>query len=152
MSSTHDTDTLAEKITTEIEWHIYTAFYRGYAKANGTEMPDSLIGHQIESAAHAIRVAVAAEVRKAKAEAWEECASEIEMQGAVQIPDKPLRGAEMNSLKDHWIDDMGGWDADTSSPEFELWRTCGRTFTAQGSDRIESAIAVWGEHVQEEME
>ena len=36
----------------------------------------------------------------------------------------------MTSLKDHWIDDMGGWDTHTSSPEFELWCTCGCTFTS----------------------
>lgn len=58
----------------------------------------------------------------------------------------------MTSLKDHWIDDMGGWDTHTSSPEFELWCTCGCTFTAQGCDRIEAAITMWGRHVQEEME
>lgn len=37
---------------------------------------------------------VADEVRKAKAEAWEECAAEIEMQGTVQIPDNPYEEQE----------------------------------------------------------
>lgn len=58
----------------------------------------------------------------------------------------------MTLLKDHWIDAVSGWDTHTSSPKFELRCTCGRTFMAQGCYRIETAIAVWGEHVQEEME
>lgn len=41
--------------------------------------------------ATAVLPIIAEEVRKAKAEAWEECASEIEMQGTVQIPDNPYK-------------------------------------------------------------
>ena len=37
---------------------------------------------------------MAEEIRKAKAEAWEECAAEIEMQGTVQIPDNPYKEQE----------------------------------------------------------
>ena len=58
----------------------------------------------------------------------------------------------MTSPKKHWLDDMGDWDAHTSSPEFELWCMCGQSFTAQGSSRIEDAITLWGQHVQEETE
>lgn len=37
---------------------------------------------------------VADEVHKAKAEAWEECATKIEMQGTVQIPDNSYKEQE----------------------------------------------------------
>lgn len=58
----------------------------------------------------------------------------------------------MNSLEGHSIDYTYDWDAHTPSPEFELCCTCGHTFTAQGSSRIEDAITMWGQHVQEEQE
>lgn len=58
----------------------------------------------------------------------------------------------MTSLERHLIAYKYDWDAHTLSPEFELYCTCGYTFTAQGSHRIEDAIAMWGRHVQEEAE
>lgn len=58
----------------------------------------------------------------------------------------------MNQLEDHRIYYMDHPYTYKLSPEFEVLCTCGRAFTAQGSARIEDAIAMWGRHVQEEAE
>lgn len=58
----------------------------------------------------------------------------------------------MNPREDHRLDCMDDPYTAFLSPEFEVWCACGHAFTAQGSDRIEDAIAMWGRHVQEEAE
>ncbi|MCT2056936.1 hypothetical protein M3D53_09800 [Dermabacter hominis] len=58
----------------------------------------------------------------------------------------------MNPIVDHRIEYMDHPYTYKLSPEFEVFCTCERTFTAQGSSRIEDAIAMWGRHVQEEAE
>lgn len=58
----------------------------------------------------------------------------------------------MTPLEGHQLDYMDDPYTAFLHPEFEVWCTCGRTFTAQGGDRIEDAIAMWGRHVQEESE
>lgn len=84
MSSMHDTYKLAEKIRDEV---IGTYGGHGYYSTFiGTD--------EAAEIAAAVLPIIADEVRKAKAEAWEECASEIEMQGTVQIPDNPYKEAE----------------------------------------------------------
>lgn len=51
----------------------------------------SISADEAKEIATAVLPIIAEEVCKAKAEAWEECASEIEMQGTVQIPDNPYK-------------------------------------------------------------
>lgn len=58
----------------------------------------------------------------------------------------------MTSLKDHELDYMDHPYTYKLSPEFEVWCKYGRPFAAQGSSRIEDAITMWGQHIQEEME
>lgn len=58
----------------------------------------------------------------------------------------------MNPLEDHRLDYMDDLYTYRLSPEFEVYCGCGCTFTAQGSSRIEDAITMWGQHVQEEAE
>lgn len=79
MSSTHDADTLAEKIRDEVIGTYGGSGY--YSTFIGTD--------EAAEIATAVLPIIADEVRKAKAEAWEQCASEIEKQGTVQIPDNP---------------------------------------------------------------
>lgn len=79
MSSMHDTYKLAKKIRDGV-----TGTYSGYGYYStfiGTD-------EAAEITATVLPI-IAEEVRKAKAEAWEECATEIEKQGTVQIPDNP---------------------------------------------------------------
>lgn len=74
-----DIDALDEKIRDEV---IGTYGGSGYYS--------TFIGTvEAEEIATAVLPIIADEVRKAKAEAWEECATKIEMQGTVQIPDNP---------------------------------------------------------------
>lgn len=58
----------------------------------------------------------------------------------------------MTPLNDHRIDYIDDLYTYKLTPEFEVFCGCGRIFTAQGSSRIEDAIAMWGRHVQEEAE
>lgn len=82
--TTTDIDALDEKIRDEV---------RGLPIGYGYE--STLIGpDDAAEIATAVLPIIADEVRKAKAEAWEECASEIEMQGTVQIPDNPYEETE----------------------------------------------------------
>lgn len=140
--TTTDTETLDEEIR-----YAVTGLYAEYGYYE-----HSISADEAKEIATAVLPIIADEVRKAKAEAWEECAAKIEMQGTVQIPPQPIQGAGMTSLIDHRLDYMDDPNTYKLSPEFELYCKCGCTFTAQGSDRIEAAIAMWGEHVQEEAE
>lgn len=82
--TTTDTDTLTEKIRDEV---IGTYGGHGYYSTFiGTD--------EAAEIATAVLPIIADEVRKAKAEAWEECATKIEMQGTVQIPDNPYKEME----------------------------------------------------------
>jgi len=58
----------------------------------------------------------------------------------------------MSQLEEHRIAYMDDLYTYRLTPEFEVFCGCGYTFTAQGSSRIEDAIAMWGRHVQEEAE
>lgn len=58
----------------------------------------------------------------------------------------------MNPPEDHRLDYMDDPYTYKLSPEFELYCKCGRPFAAEGSSRIEDAITMWGQHVQEEQE
>ena len=77
--TTNDTETLDEKIRDEV---IGTYGGHGhYSTFIGTD--------EAAEIATAVLPIITEEVRKAKAEAWEECTTKIEMQGTVQIPDNP---------------------------------------------------------------
>lgn len=82
--TTNDTETLDEKIRDEVRGiaveYDYGSIDIGFDAAN--------------EVATAVIPIIAEEVRKAKAEAWEECATKIEMQGTVQIPDNPYKETE----------------------------------------------------------
>ncbi|EPH17550.1 hypothetical protein HMPREF1484_00235 [Dermabacter sp. HFH0086] len=84
MSSMHDTYKLAKKIRDEV-----TGTYSGYGYYSTFVRTD-----EAAEIAAAVLPIIAEEVRKAKAEAWEECAAKIEMQGTVQIPDNPYKEQE----------------------------------------------------------
>lgn len=64
----------------------------------------------------------------------------------------PTQGDGMTSLEGHQLDCMDDPYTAFLYPEFEVWCTCGHSFTAQGSDRIEAAITMWGQHAQEATE
>lgn len=82
--TTTNTDAMAEKIRDEV---IGTYGGHGYYSTFvGTD--------EAAEIATAVLPIIAEEVRKAKAEAWEECACAIEMQGTVQIPDNPYEEQE----------------------------------------------------------
>lgn len=84
MRSMHDTYILAKKIRDEV---IGTYGGHGYYSTFiGTDEAAEITA--------AVLPIIDGEVRKAKAEAWEECAAEIEMQGTVQIPDNPYKEQE----------------------------------------------------------
>lgn len=77
--TTTDTDTLTEKIRDEV---IGTYGGHGYYSTFiGTDEAAEITA--------AVLPIIADEVRKTKAEAWEECADEVAKQGTVQIPENP---------------------------------------------------------------
>lgn len=86
MTSTHDTDTLTERIGRILNEEGWT-FEGVHEPGEYDECEDCRLA--VEPIAIRIAQEVADKVRKAKAEAWEECATKIEMQGTVQIPDNP---------------------------------------------------------------
>ena len=71
-----DTDDLTERIARALDKNFNPGHY-------------PIMAAMFMDYAAAILPEVEAEVRKAKAEAREECATAIEMQGTVQIPDNP---------------------------------------------------------------
>lgn len=79
--TTTDTDELTERIARALDKNFNPGRY-------------PIMAAMFMDYAAAILPEVEAEVRKAKAEAWEECASEIEKQGTVQIPDNPYEEQE----------------------------------------------------------
>ncbi|MDU4694062.1 MAG: hypothetical protein E6Y12_10430 [Dermabacter sp.] len=82
--TTTDTETLDEKIR-----YAVTGLYAEYGYD-----AHSISVDEAKEIATAVLPIIAEEVRKAKAEAWEECATKIEMQGTVQIPDNPYEEQE----------------------------------------------------------
>lgn len=79
--TTTDIDALDEEIR-----YAVTGLYAEYGY-----YAHSITVDEAKEIATAVLPIIAAEVRKAKAEAWEECATKIEMQGTVQIPDNPYK-------------------------------------------------------------
>lgn len=89
--TTTDTDKLTERIGRILNEEGWT--FEGVHEPGGyDECEDCRL--VVEPMATRIAQEVAAEVHKAKAEAWEECAAKIEMQGTVQIPDNPYEETE----------------------------------------------------------
>lgn len=82
--TTTDIDALDEKIRDEVIGTYGGSGY--YSTFIGTD--------EAAEIATAVLPIIADEVRKAKAEAWEECATKIEMQGTVQIPENPYEEQE----------------------------------------------------------
>ncbi|MCT1790646.1 hypothetical protein [Dermabacter hominis] len=85
------TDTLAERIGRILNDEGWT-FEGVHEPGEYDECEDCRLA--VEPMAIRIAQKVAEEIRKAKAEAWEECAAKIEMQGTVQIPENPYKEQE----------------------------------------------------------
>lgn len=85
------TDTLAERIGRILNEEGWT-FEGVHEPGEYDECEDCRLA--VEPMAIRIAQKVAEEIRKAKAEAWEECAAKIEMQGTVQIPENPYKEQE----------------------------------------------------------
>ena len=132
MSSTHDTDTLTERIGRILNEEGWT-FEGVHEPGEYDECEDC----RLTVAPIAARIAqkVADEVRKAKAEAWEECATKIEMQGTI----KPGALAEIIMPKGYVIDPATKQESAEEAAHDYMRRNIGPS-VGTIADRLEAAF------------